>query len=150
MRPLFRWTFLGEWNGMNSHISSQASSICMQGWIAIHHDVGTLHVNTFIYIQYLFRDGPDVSEAFPEHNEDPAGTTAEGRGRTVKGCVPYSQHNDVAMEPRQTAGARTYTCRGDQSAGCPSDTHTHTHTLTHTHSPGLLAMDITGRKSLEV
>ena len=87
-----------------------------------------------VYTQYLFRDGSDVSETFPEHDEDPASATAEGRGCTVKGRVPCPQHDDVATEPRQTAGARTHPCRGGQTrvqVVTATLTHSLTHPLTH-------------------
>lgn len=57
----------------------------------------------------LFRDSSDIGETFPEDNKDSTSTTAEGRGRTVKGSVASSEDNDVAVELGKGALARTHT-----------------------------------------
>ena len=44
----------------------------------------------------LFRDSPDVCEAFPKDDKHLLCPTAEGRCGTVKSSVPCPQHNHCA------------------------------------------------------
>ena len=66
---------------------------------------------------HLFWHSPDVGEAFPEHNEDLACPTAQCRSGTVKGSVPGTEHNHIAMEGGKSGLTRTHTFKEGEGEG---------------------------------